>query len=60
MVHLSLGYVALIEEAELSSKEKVIKHSRGRNINRIVTKLNIHVGFIKIQDLCKTLAMWHK
>ena len=44
-------YVALIEEAELSSKEKAKKHSRRRNVHLIVTKLGIHVGLIKIQVL---------
>ena len=42
-------YVALIEEAGLSSKEKLIKHSRGRNIHSIITKLGKFVGLIKSQ-----------
>ena len=43
-----MGYVAQILKAGLSSKEKAIKHSRGRNINFIVSKLCIQVGSIKI------------
>ena len=45
-----MGYLALIEEAGLSSKEKSIKHSRGSNIQHIVTKLCIQVG-LRIQIL---------
>ena len=40
-----------IERAKLSVKEKTIKHSRGRNIHLIVTKLVIHIGLIKIYVL---------
>ena len=46
-----MGYVAPIEKAVLSSKKKAIKHPRGRSIHPIVTKLNVHVGLIKIQGL---------
>ena len=46
-----MGYMALIEEAGLSSKEKFIKHSGGRNIYSIVTKLNANVSLIKTQIL---------
>ena len=41
--------MAQIVEAGLSSKEKAIKHSRGRNIHPIVTKLGINVCLIKTQ-----------
>ena len=40
-----------IKEAGLFSKEKYIKHSRGRNIHSIVTKLDTNVNLIKIQCL---------
>ena len=54
-----VGYVASIEEAGLSFKEKAIKHSRDRNIHPIIIKLYIHVCLIKIQvlnenQLCET------
>ena len=39
-----MGYVAPIEEAGLSSKEKALKRSRGRNFDPIVTKLGTNVG----------------
>ena len=48
-----MGYVAQIVEAGLFSKEKTIKHSRGRNIHSIFIKLCIQVGLIKIQVLCE-------
>ena len=38
-----------IEEEELSSKEKAMKHSRDSDIHSIVTKRAINVGPIKIQ-----------
>ena len=40
-----MDYVAQIEEAGLSSKEKAVKHSRARNIYIIVSKLCIQLGF---------------
>ena len=43
-----MGYVAQIVETGLFSKEKPIKHSRGRNIDSIVSKHCIEIGFIKI------------
>ena len=46
-----MGYVTPIGEAGLSSKEKPMKHSRGRNSDWIFTKFHTHVGFIKIQNL---------
>ena len=48
-----MGYVAQIVEAGLSSKEKAMKYSRGRDIHLIVSKLCIQVGFIKIYILCE-------
>ena len=39
-----MGYVLPIEEAGLSSKEKAIKYSSGRNIYLIVTELDTHLG----------------
>ena len=48
-----MGYVTPIVEAGLSSKEKLLKHSRGRNFNWIVTKFHTYVGLIKIQVLCE-------
>ena len=39
-----MGHVTPIEEAGLSSKEKAIKHSLGRNIHPINIKLGIHIG----------------
>ena len=42
-------YVTPIVEAGLSSKEKAIKYSIGRNIHPIATKLGINVGLIKTQ-----------
>ena len=47
-----MGYVTSIGEAELYSKEKPLKHSRGRNFIWIVIKFHTHVGLIKIQILC--------
>ena len=46
-----MDYVAQEAEAGLSSKEKTIKPSRGRNIHSIVTKLYVQVSLIKIQVL---------
>ena len=56
---MKISYVAQIEVAILSSKEKALVQDRGRNFNFIVTKFGIHVGFIKIQIefvdvLCET------
>ena len=48
-----MGYVTLTVEAGLSSKEKPLKHSRGRNFDYIVTKFHTHVGIIKIHILCE-------
>ena len=50
---IKISYVIPIEEAELSSKEKPSKHSRGRNFNCIVFKFHTHVGQIKIQYIPK-------
>ena len=44
-----MSYVKPIEKAELSSKEKALKRSRGRNFGMIVTKLGSHVDLIKLQ-----------
>ena len=44
-------YVASIEGAGLSYKEKALKHSRGCNFDCIVTKLDTHIDFIWIQIL---------
>ena len=46
-----MGYVTPVVETGLSSKEKAIKHTRGRNIHPIVTKLGINVGLMRIQIL---------
>ena len=46
-------YVTPIVEAGLSSKEKLLKHSRSRNFNWIVTKFHTPVGLIKIKILCE-------
>ena len=43
-----MSYVESIEETGLSSNEKALKHSRGRNFDPIVTKLGSHVGLIKL------------
>ena len=48
-----MGYVTPIVETGLSSKEKLLKHSRDRNFNCIVTKFHKHVGLIEIQILCE-------
>ena len=45
--------MAPIKEAGLSSKEKSLKHSRGRNFEWIFIKLYTHVILIKIQILCE-------
>ena len=46
-----MNYVAPIEGAGLSSKEKALKHSRGRKFNWIVIKFYTHEGLIRIQIL---------
>ena len=38
-----MSYVEPMEEVGLSSKEKALKRSRGRNFDPIVTKLGTHV-----------------
>ena len=43
-----MEYVAQIVEAGLSSREKAIKPSSGRNIYPIVIKLGTHVSLNKI------------
>ena len=48
-----MGYVTPIEEAGLSSEDKPLKHSRGRNFNLIVIKFHTHVGIIEIQFFCE-------
>ena len=48
-----MNYVAPIEGAGISSKEKTMNHSGGRNFNWIVIKLYTHVGLIRIQILCE-------
>ena len=48
-----MGYVTSIVEEGLSSKEKPLKHFRGRNFDGIVTTFHTHVGLIEIQILCK-------
>ena len=44
-----MSYVEPIEEAGISSKEKALKRSRGRNFYSIITKLSTFIGLIKIQ-----------
>ena len=41
--------MAQIGAAGLSSKEKSVRHSRGRNFDPIVFKIGTHVGLIKPQ-----------
>ena len=49
-----MDYVTLIGEAELSSKEKPLKHSRGRNFARnLCMKFHTHIDLFKIQILCE-------
>ena len=45
-----MGFVALLEGARLSYKEKSLKRSRGRNFDLIILKLDAHVCLIKIQN----------
>ena len=45
--------MTLIVETGLSSKEKPLKHSRGRNFDWIVLKFHTHIGLIKIQIWCE-------
>ena len=48
-----MDYVTLIGLAGLSSKEKPLKHCRGRNFDWIVSKFHTHVGLIKLKILCE-------
>ena len=50
---VSKNGLCVIVEAGLSSKEKSLKHSRGRNYDRIGLEFHTHVGLIKIQILCE-------
>ena len=43
-----MSYVASIEEAGLSSNQKALKRSRGRNFDPIVIKYGTNVGLIKL------------
>ena len=57
-LYQKLSYVALIGGPGLSSKEKDLKHSRGRNFDLIIPKLGTNVGFIKVKielvdELCE-------
>ena len=49
MFCVKIGYVAQIEAAGLSSKEKSVWHSIGRNFDPIDFKLVAHTGLIKSQ-----------
>ena len=46
---MKISYVAQIRAAGLSSKEKSVRHSKGRNLDPIIFKIGTHVGLIKLQ-----------
>ena len=46
---MKISYAAQIGTAGLSSKEKSVRHSRGRNFDPIAFKIGTHLGLIKPQ-----------